>query len=81
MNFSVKDGQIEAAKTKKGVTSRNDFKNYQKKWNTESAKAPQPTWGTRIVNAGKAIVNKAKAAVTPAPKPSGRKGTNKSLFE
>jgi len=80
INVVVKDGVMEAVKTKQGVTDRNTIWNYQQKWNTESAKAPQPSWGTRIANAGKAMVSKAKAAVTPKPKPSGIKGTTKSLF-
>ena len=80
VNFIVKDGVIQAAKTKQGITDRNTIWNYQQKWNTESAKAPQPGWGATIAEAAKGVYNKAKAAITPKPKPSGIKGTNKSLF-
>lgn len=80
-NFVVEDGVIQAVKTKQGVTDRNAIWNYQQKWNTESAKAPQPSWGTRMANAGKAIVSKAKAAITTTPKTGGIKGTNKPLFK
>lgn len=81
MNFIVEDGEIKAAKTKKGLADRNAIRNYQEKWNTESAKAPQPSWGTAAKNVVKKVYDGVKKAVTPTPKPGKTKGTTKSLFE
>lgn len=77
-NFVIEDGVIQAVKTKQGITDRNTIWNLQQKWNTESAKAPQPLWG-KAANAVKNVYNGVKKAVTP--KSGGRKGTSKSIFE
>jgi len=45
MNIIVKDGVIQAIKTKNGVVSRQAMENLQKKSNTEPIKAAQPVYG------------------------------------
>jgi hypothetical protein len=66
--FDVKDGTIQNVRTPKGIADRNTILNYQQKWNTESQKAPQPTFGAKAVDAAKGVYNKVKTAVTPKNK-------------
>ncbi len=43
----LKDGRIQGLKTESGIIDRQAVENAQKKWNTESAKAPQPNFGAK----------------------------------
>lgn len=82
-NFVVKDGEIQAIKTKQGIANRKTIRNYQLKYNTEPAKGEQLSFGKTATNAVKKVYDRVKKAVTPnpTPKPGKKKGTNEPLFK